>query len=799
MPLARSVLCPALITLSVLLSACGLADPSPPLPEKEVRELGSADIQAAQRPALQALAVDGVTQVAGEIVAFGPGAANYSPVPTLPAGVTYTAVATGTWHAVALRSDGQVVAWGEKTQGNTEGQLAVPALPAGVSYAAIAAGGTHSAALRTDGQVVAWGDRSAGLPPVPELPAGTRYTVVAAGADFNLALRSDGQVVAWLTNSPGYYSVIELRVPALPAGVTYTGIEVLHPSTAVAYRSDGQVVVWGQRYWQPSPQALLPPDLNGVPYAQVAVIHPLERWDQYALLGADGLIRTKVVSNTFREFFSQEYPEEQVPGLPAGTRYVKVASGGTDGDTYSADGAFMALRSDGGLVVWGTAAPVAVPSLPSAQRYAAIAVGGEAPGGLVFLAIRQATAQPGRPAAALPHPAPTAPGKPVFTGQTTVRNDPNDSEGFPFKFAPSQDVTKVDPPVYRFAVTNQKGKTFPETPVSAFFSEPSRSLLPFLPAGQMEGTWRVQVQASHQEVEHWSALSDFADTAVKYDFTAPTAPKATVSGTQVGTWYKDSAQVSFGASSDPLLADGSAPSGHVSYQGQQTYTASGVFTYSGTARDAAGNLSAPTTGTVRVDADAPQIALRCPASAARGSVASVTWKATDAESGLQGPGSGSLPVDTAAAGEQRLTVRVLDQVGHEAQASCAVTVTEGAPLPPPSPTPTYPFEGFRPPVSPPPFVNTHRAGSTIPVSFGLGGDRGLEILAPGFPKALQSDCQGNAVPGGVSLSTRSVQGLRYVGHRYLYLWRTDKAMQGCWVFSLQFRDGSEQRAFFRLR
>ncbi|SEJ64862.1 Regulator of chromosome condensation (RCC1) repeat-containing protein [Deinococcus reticulitermitis] len=804
MALARPALCSALASLTALMVACGTSDqiqpPAGGWASDQVQRVAHAVLpSAASRSApLQALGVDGVARVAGEIVAFGPGAAGFSPVPPLPAGVTYAAVAAGTWHAVALRSDGQVVAWGDQENGNTEGQLAVPALPAGVTYTTVAAGGTHSIALRSDGQVVTWGDQTGGLPPVPELPAGTRYAAVAAGVDFNLALRSDGQVVAWLTNNPGYYSVIELRVPPLPAGVTYTGIQIMHPSTAVAYRSDGEVVVWGQRYWQPSAAGLFPRDLNGVPYAQVAAVHPLERWDAYALLTADGLIRTKLARNIFRDFSESESPEERVPGLPEGTSYVRVASGGTDGDTYSADGAFMALRNDGRLVVWGTAAQVPVPGLASGQRYTSMAVGGQAPDALVFLAIRQATPLPGVPPAPLPHPAPTAPGRPVLAGPVTVLNRTEDGAGFNFTFAPSQDVTKVDPPVYRFVVTNQRGQTFSEDPANLLSSEPARSFMPFLPAQQMEGTWRVRVQASHQEVAHWSALSEFAATAVQYDFTPPSPPTATVSGTRVGDWYRDSAQVNLGGSTDPLLADGSVPRGGVTYQGHQTYAVSGTFTYQGTARDAAGNVSRPTAGRVQVDADAPRLTLSCPPSVTLGSAPRASWTATDAESGLQGPGSGTLLIDTATTGEQTLTVQARDRVGHETQGTCTVSVTAGGEAPVP-PGPTFPFEGFMPPVDNPPFLNVHRAGSTIPLSFSLGGDQGLDILAPGSPRVSQSDCQGRLIPGGLSLSADSAAGLRFHGQRYSYLWRTAKTMQGCWVFRLQLTDGTEHRAFFRLR
>ena len=64
---------------------------------------------------------------------------------------TFTNIAAGSSHSLALKSDGTVVAWGK----NFYGQAIVPAGLSGVT--AIAAGGDHSLALKSDGTVVAWG------------------------------------------------------------------------------------------------------------------------------------------------------------------------------------------------------------------------------------------------------------------------------------------------------------------------------------------------------------------------------------------------------------------------------------------------------------------------------------------------------------------------------------------------------------------------------------------------------------------------------------------------------------------
>ena len=85
---------------------------------------------------------------------------------------------------ISLRSDGQVIGWGN----NNHGQTDVPALPAGLTYTAIAAGAEHSLALRSDGQIVAWGRNDYGQTIVPAPPAGKRYTAVAGGGFHSLAI-----------------------------------------------------------------------------------------------------------------------------------------------------------------------------------------------------------------------------------------------------------------------------------------------------------------------------------------------------------------------------------------------------------------------------------------------------------------------------------------------------------------------------------------------------------------------------------------------------------------------------------
>lgn len=88
-------------------------------------------------------------------------------------------ISSGAIHALALKSDGTVTAWGDKNYAGLT-------VPAGLSNViAITAGGPNLA-LRRDGTVVAWGDSYFGQTSVP---AGLSNVVaIAAGENFGLAL-----------------------------------------------------------------------------------------------------------------------------------------------------------------------------------------------------------------------------------------------------------------------------------------------------------------------------------------------------------------------------------------------------------------------------------------------------------------------------------------------------------------------------------------------------------------------------------------------------------------------------------
>ena len=122
---------------------------------------------------------------------------------------------------------------------------------------------------------------------------------------------------------------------------------------------------------------------------------------------------------------------------------------------------------------------------------------------------------------------------------------------------------------------------------------------------------------------------------------------------------------------------------------------------------------------------------------------------------------------------------------------------------PASPGPTYAFTGFFPPVQPPPTLNAVKAGSSVPLKFSLGGDKGLAVLAAGFPASVQFDCATHELKGDrAATKTAGKSGLSYDASsgQYSYVWKTDKAWAGtCRALVLKLTDSTWHMAAFHFK
>ncbi|MEI6343691.1 MAG: YDG domain-containing protein, partial [Verrucomicrobiota bacterium] len=141
----------------------------------------------------------------------------------IPAGVQVTAVSAGWEHTVALGSDGRAYAWGRNGSGQLGdgsyfGSVEPVVVASGtVTFSQVAAGRFHTLALGSDGLMRAWGGNGSGQlgdgsledRPTPDLvspgamPDGATVVAIASGWSHGLALTGAGRVYAWGANGSG--------------------------------------------------------------------------------------------------------------------------------------------------------------------------------------------------------------------------------------------------------------------------------------------------------------------------------------------------------------------------------------------------------------------------------------------------------------------------------------------------------------------------------------------------------------------------------------------------------------------
>jgi alpha-tubulin suppressor-like RCC1 family protein len=179
-----------------------------------------------------------------------------------------TAISAGGFFALALKSDGTVWAWGTNSSGqlgdgsNTDSNIPVQVSSlTGVVSISAAGGwyGRHALALKNDSTVWAWGNNSDGelgdgsiiSANVPvQVSILTGITSIGAGQEHSIALKNNGTVWTWGRNvfgqlGDGTYtdSPVPLQVPGLS---NITAVGAGGSNYCMVLKSDGSVWMWGQ-------------------------------------------------------------------------------------------------------------------------------------------------------------------------------------------------------------------------------------------------------------------------------------------------------------------------------------------------------------------------------------------------------------------------------------------------------------------------------------------------------------------------------------------------------------------------
>jgi len=276
-------------------------------------ELGRGTVRFARAILAGALMLPAQTligQPAPNVVAWGIFCINATFPPSAPPAEATNVVALSDSgaHALALRGDGTIVAWGS----NEYGETSVP--PGLTNVLAVVAGLGDSLALRSDGTVAAWGyGWGAGAHVVAGL---TNVVAIADGEAFCMALRSDHSAAIWSIGATnGALTLTNANVVAIAASHDY----------GLMLRADGKVATVGSNSDGPG-VTNIPPNLTNA--AAIAA------GNSFALaLTADG---------TVFAWGDDLSGETNVP--PDLTKAAAIAAGDAHG---------LALASDGAVVAWG--------------------------------------------------------------------------------------------------------------------------------------------------------------------------------------------------------------------------------------------------------------------------------------------------------------------------------------------------------------------------------------------------------------------------------------------------------------
>jgi alpha-tubulin suppressor-like RCC1 family protein len=174
------------------------------------------------------------------------------------------AISAGDDFDLALKADGTVWAWGENLAGElgngTTTPSNVPVQVSGLTEVLAISGGffaNHALALRSDGTVWAWGDNTYGelgtgntissYSPV-QVPNLGGVIAISAGTGFSLALKSDGTVWAWgvnLNGELGNGNNVNSATPVPVGGLNGVVAIANEGGAGLALKSDGTVWTWG--------------------------------------------------------------------------------------------------------------------------------------------------------------------------------------------------------------------------------------------------------------------------------------------------------------------------------------------------------------------------------------------------------------------------------------------------------------------------------------------------------------------------------------------------------------------------
>jgi alpha-tubulin suppressor-like RCC1 family protein len=181
----------------------------------------------------------------------------------------WVSVSTGEDFTVGLKSDGSIWTWGSNSYGQlgdgspTSTKRSSPArMGTDRDWVAVSAGGFHALALKADGGLWAWGSGNSGKlgdgtttqrdTPV-RVGTDTDWAIVTAGTNYSTALKTDGSLWVWGANAHGQLgdgtatnqlSPVQVGTDTDWVAVACSGCQSYGPHT-MALKADGSLWGWG--------------------------------------------------------------------------------------------------------------------------------------------------------------------------------------------------------------------------------------------------------------------------------------------------------------------------------------------------------------------------------------------------------------------------------------------------------------------------------------------------------------------------------------------------------------------------
>ena len=198
--------------------------------------------------------------------------ARSTPVTTFAGGNNWKQVSCGSYHTLAIKTDGTLWVWGANGSGqlgiNAGGTRSTPVttFAGGNDWKQVAGGGQeHTAAIKTDGSLWIWGvgtngrlgnfDTTARITPVTTFAGGNNWKQVSCGEFHTAAVKTDGTLWTWGSNNTFGFSTGQLGVgdfvdrstpvTTFAGGTNWKQVSCGERHTA-AIKTDGTLWGWGQ-------------------------------------------------------------------------------------------------------------------------------------------------------------------------------------------------------------------------------------------------------------------------------------------------------------------------------------------------------------------------------------------------------------------------------------------------------------------------------------------------------------------------------------------------------------------------